>query len=450
MLLALLACLVPFYILGDAILTLTVQSVGCDDFTRKVDQILKKHSGVGVKTVNLEFIECYEANASNYLDSWLQIAITPRIEALTLKVFSDEFLVDEFSDDEFSDNGFSRELKYKFPCSLLSDGNGSSIQYLRLECCTFQPQLGCLGSLTWLHLDCVRITGDELGCLLSNSLVLERLELSWCFKIISLKIPCLLHRLNYLHVWGCRMLREIDNQAQNLCRIYLGDFPALYTPRESLHLGELLHLKSIDMMSCSNAYYARAEIPSIAPNVETLTVGSLREMVDTPMAPSKFVHLKHLTIRMFRVNLSPAYDYFSLSSFIDASPNLETFRLSVPPELMEHDSIFASSADLRQMPQCHHHKLQSFKITLFCSVKSLIELTCHILENTTSLEHVTLDTTFGSFRCSDNNVRCHSMPEDNIMEAHKALLSIETYIKTKVPDKLNVVEPCRRCHTIEL
>nr|XP_034580982.1 uncharacterized protein LOC117844371 [Setaria viridis] len=358
-------------------------------FQRKVDHILEKHSGVGVKKLDLEFIECYNANAN---DNYIFV------------------------------------LKYEFPCSVLSDGSGSSIRYLDLEGCAFRPavQLGHLGCLARLHLHCVHITGDELECLLSNSLALERLELRDCHEIICLKIPYLLCHLSYLHVYGCNMLRAIENKAPNLRSICLRNLPAQLPPGQSQQLGESLQLKNIEMWCFNPVYYARAELPLVAPNLETLTVGSMLEMVNTPMAPSRFLHLKHLSIHL----------------------------IGAPLTLTKHESIIGGSSDLRQMSQHRHHNLQSFKITCCGSAKTLIELTCHVLENTSSLECVTLDTTTSeAFRCSDDNsTKCVPMPKDNNLEAQKALLAIEMYIKMKVPDavKLDVVEPCRRCHAIEL
>ena len=68
---------------------------------------------------------------------------------------------------------------------------------------------------------------------------------------------------------------------------------------------------------------------------------------------------------------------------------------------MGHVSIFGDSLQLRQMPEHHRHgNLQSVKITGFCSAKSLIELTCYILDNTTSLKCLTLDTTRGVSSCA--------------------------------------------------
>jgi hypothetical protein len=54
------------------------------------------------------------------------------------------------------------------------------------------------------------------------------------------------------------------------------------------------------------------------------------QAVNTPVLPTKFLYLKHLSISLIAVStLSPSYDYFSLVSFLDASPSLETFILDV-------------------------------------------------------------------------------------------------------------------------
>jgi len=54
------------------------------------------------------------------------------------------------------------------------------------------------------------------------------------------------------------------------------------------------------------------------------------QAVNTPMLPTKFLNLKHLTIYICEEGtISPSYDYFSLLSFLDASPFLETFFLKV-------------------------------------------------------------------------------------------------------------------------
>ncbi|KAF2916950.1 hypothetical protein DAI22_09g157300 [Oryza sativa Japonica Group] len=148
-------------------------------------------------------------------------------------------------------------------------------------------------------------------------------------------------------------------------------------------------------------------------------------MVNTPMLPSKFLHLKCLTIDLAEV--SHAYDYFSLVSFLDASPFLETLLLGIPKDSMEDDSIFGDSSNMRQMQEYRHDNLQSVVITCFCSAKSLIELTCCILDCTTSLEYLTLDTTRGVYSCSTGkHSQCFPMDKAMIPKANRAMLAIET------------------------
>lgn len=122
---------------------------------------------------------------------------------------------------------------------------------------------------------------------------------------------------------------------------------------------------------------------------------------------------------------------------------------------MEHRSIFTDPLDLRKMQGHQHHKIKRVEILGFTSAKSLIELTCHIVESITSLERLTLEACQSSFRCSEPAYKlnkCAPLPRDVLVEAQRAVLAIRTYIEPKVPPmvKLRVVEPCRICHDVEL
>lgn len=102
------------------------------------------------------------------------------------------------------------------------------------------------------------------------------------------------------------------------------------------------------------------------------------------------------------------------------------------------------------MPEHRHDKLKCVKILNFSSAKSLVELTCHIVESATSLECLTLDTTSGfPSRCSvDKLGKCLLLRREVPVEAHRALEAVKTFIRLKVPSKVefNVLEPCSRCH----
>ncbi|KAF0924282.1 hypothetical protein E2562_009985 [Oryza meyeriana var. granulata] len=95
--------------------------------------------------------------------------------------------------------------------------------------------------------------------------------------------------------------------------------------------------------------YAYAKLPSIVPTIETVTVFSGIEKVNTSIAPFRFLHLKGLTISLNTIlgAFSPAYDYLSLAYFLDASPALEIFALMVSQTRMEHDMIFEDPSHMR-------------------------------------------------------------------------------------------------------
>ncbi|XBH71549.1 hypothetical protein VPH35_098991 [Triticum aestivum] len=132
--------------------------------------------------------------------------------------------------------------------------------------------------------------------------------------------------------------------------------------------------------------------------------------------------------------------------------SLETFKLRVPKQLQSIDELLSEDPSrLRQIPGYRHDKLRRVNICRFPSSKSMVELTSHILENSASLECLMLDTTNDNFRYSDDqSAKCSCL--NRPMEAHKAALIIERYIKGKVPStvQLDVVDPCSRCHDVEL
>ncbi|KAG2586561.1 uncharacterized protein LOC120676343 isoform X2 [Panicum virgatum] len=114
-------------------LTFTLETLGLDRsttkkddlsryFINKVKHILHNHAGIGIKALNLELFHGSKVNLC-YLDSWLHIAVTPGIEELTLSL------------------PHFWKARYNFPCSLLFDRGGNSVQYLHLTAAPSAPQL---------------------------------------------------------------------------------------------------------------------------------------------------------------------------------------------------------------------------------------------------------------------------------------------------------------------
>ncbi|KAF2935975.1 hypothetical protein DAI22_04g270600 [Oryza sativa Japonica Group] len=196
--------------------------------------------------------------------------------------------------------------------------------------------------------------------------------------------------------------------------------------------------------------YARTKLPSILPNIESLVVSSPNEMTSTPVVPSKFLHLKFLEIYLKELFASlPSYDFFSLVSFLDASPALETFILHVEQQFERHDSILdGEPTDLRRILHDGHANLQNVTITGFNSTKSMIELTTHILENAPSLKCITLDTANFSGKNHLAMGECSPMMRGGILEARRAFEAARRHIAGKIPSfvEYKFLEPCRHCH----
>uniref|UniRef100_A0ACD5Y042 Uncharacterized protein n=1 Tax=Avena sativa TaxID=4498 RepID=A0ACD5Y042_AVESA len=375
------------------------------EYNRNVGNILESHRGAGVKALELELYGPCNTKSYNRLNSWLQIAITPVLEELTLLLLSGK-------------------AKYDFPCSILSERSGNTIRYLILGNCVLRPTINLgLRCLTKLDLYEVRITGDELGRFLSNSFALEKIKLAYCDDIIRLEIPCLLQQLSCLTVFGCSGLQVIEIKAPNV-----------YNRRA--------------------ISYAIDKLSSSLPNLETLTLHSHREIVGAPMVPSKFLHLKVLSISIRNWSNMGGYDFLSLVSLLDASPSLETFGLSVSVERKYH-LIVGDPSTLRQIPEHRHDsRLKDVKVTGFCPQKSLVELTRHILESAmSSLKCLILDTIHEyHYRCSGNkpDMKCSTLRKAYIKKVHKSVTATKTYIEGKVPStaELSVLGPCSRCHAL--
>uniref|UniRef100_A0A0D9ZR18 At1g61320/AtMIF1 LRR domain-containing protein n=1 Tax=Oryza glumipatula TaxID=40148 RepID=A0A0D9ZR18_9ORYZ len=288
------------------------------------------------------------------------------------------------------------------------------------------------------------------------------------------KLP---EQLKYLQVTKCEMLEVISIDAPKLSSFIYGDVGI------QISLGDPLQVKDIRLMGYNQpntVCYARTELPSIMPNVESLIVSSTDEMISTPMVPIKFLHLKLLEIYLAELlAFPPNYDFFSLVSFLDGSPALETFILHVKQRCERRDSILdGEHTNLRQILHPRHANLQNVTITGFNSTKSMIELTSHILENAPSLKCITLDTA----NFYDKNLltmgECLPMRKGGILEARKAFDAAKRYIAGKVPShveynkealieahkaheavrrcieeeapssvKLKVQEPCRECYS---
>ncbi|XBJ06212.1 hypothetical protein VPH35_024862 [Triticum aestivum] len=315
------------------------------DFRRKIDHILRNHSGTGVRKLNLWLVPNYNAKNRGYVDKWLEKAVTPGIEELTLSM------------------PINNKSKYDFPCTVLSNGRGDSLRCLCLTNCSFHPiaLLGCLRSLTKLELFMVRIPGDELCCLLSSSSALEWLSLRYCSKVNCLKIPCHLQHLRHVKVEDCSM-RMIESKAPNL-----SSFQFKADLKVQVSLGKALQVKSLYMRSTIFGCDTRAEL---APACQAGRY-ALKLVVNSPIVSRKLTDLKSMIICLGEMAFCPSFDCPSMFSILGASLTLETFISRVSDELMQHALVFGDPS-------------RSWMLDTSGGVasplnKSLIKLACHIL-----------------------------------------------------------------------
>ncbi|KAL6847966.1 hypothetical protein ACP4OV_022094 [Aristida adscensionis] len=429
----------------------------------KAKQVLAKHSGIGVKTLQLNLSTCCKEDIStSLLDGWLRTFVKPGIAKLVV-------LLPECYEHE-----------YNFPCSLLSsDETGSSLmislQYLSLTSCGFHPiegrprLLGCSNSLSRVCLRKVSVTERELGSFLSNCFALERLDLSNCDMVTSLKIPCVLQKFSVLQVKTCRLLRMIESEAPNFSTFSYEGWPL-----ERFSLGNSLDTKKLDMRATHMGdmiQYAGNNLPSIAKKLEALFLATVHEKLKAPTMVDKFQHLKHLVICLGESGrFCSGYNFFSLACFLHACPALESFILR--PMIFDNGKIaegFAwynkfvivgkpeqdSSHPMQDIPAFHHCNLGNLRkvvITGFCSAKSLVQLTCHIVESaSSSLQSLTLDTSPGYDRKRSSTDRCWPMRVEALQEAEKALTAVRRDVEPMIPAgiELKVLGPCNRCHAMD-
>ncbi|EEC85063.1 hypothetical protein OsI_32400 [Oryza sativa Indica Group] len=378
-----------------------------------IDSILQNHSGTGVKTLKLDVSNYFKPITVDHINNWLNAAVKPGIIEIAVK-----FPV------------HNRPM-FNLSCSLLSCA-GSSLQSISLFFCAFHPTLrtGCFKSLRSVYFKFVHITSEELGCLLSSTVSLEKLEISNCDQLTSLNIPSHLQHLTVLNVLFCTNLKMIEIYAPKLTSFDFRGRPMKILTSDSSHLKYMtLHGTFFSGM----IQYARTELHSIASNLQTLTLASSKEEFITPMLPVKFLHLRNLNVYFDGIRFQ-SYDYFSLASFLEACPALETFYIWAgeydlawkDPALQDSN---ADSLQIRRIPEIHHANLKKVSINRFFPSKSLIELTYLIIENASSLQCLKLDAGYGF----DTSGMCKRMNKLDVLHALSAVEVAKKYIEGKVP-----------------
>nr|XP_040254311.1 uncharacterized protein LOC120972837 [Aegilops tauschii subsp. strangulata] len=269
-----------------------------------------------------------------------------------------------------------------------------------------------------------------------------------------------MQNLKFLEIIECQRLKVVEINASNLSFLHCvsGDNLTEISARNSSQLKKII-------LSCVLLSYAQAWLPSIARNAESLTLCCPTENVNISSMASNLLHLKKLDIELSQPTMAAfctSYDVFSLLSFIDASPVLDSFILKVGKNALKDDLDMGDENNkyLGRKLERRHVCLRRVDIMGFCASKSLVELTIHILENTPSLERLTLDTIYGYNRClgtfhkcttSTKIIQCSPLSKAGLAGARRAVEVAGRYIVGRVPSsvQLEVLDLCNRCNTGE-
>lgn len=259
------------------------------EFVARVNHIMRNHTGTDIAIFWIQPPQYFYIDP-DILDRWFRAVISPGIRHFGAVL-------------DMDDDG----LGYTFPCSLLSrDSHGcSTITSFTITGCRLGhiDRVGCLVSLRRVHLHKMRVTGDELCCLLSACPALEELELSYCHDIVCLKIPRLLSRLKFLHVGNCNSLQKIQCDAPELKIFSYAGLPTtLIGLGDSAPLVNEMRVSSADdehgMLS-----YATTKLPSIAPNLSQLSLSSCFDVSQC------LLELLFSIIQLFLMHFDDRYTY---------------------------------------------------------------------------------------------------------------------------------------------
>ncbi|KAM3368591.1 hypothetical protein ACQJBY_016848 [Aegilops geniculata] len=219
---------------------------------KRIDAVLKQHSGVGVEKMEVDF-SLNEEHAS-HIDRWLNFAITAKTKQLILNFTSVHPTMEP----------------YKFPLQLFDATKSSIFQSLTLGSVSLNKPANFKAflNLKKLMLMYVNITDEELQLLLSNCNVLEFLGVARCRMLTTIKTPQFSDHFKHLRVFHFPLVQEIklNYGLTTLEYKYKGPSIPIAPPVTLTNLS----IESSDV--CSALAYISTELPSTLRRLEMLSL----------------------------------------------------------------------------------------------------------------------------------------------------------------------------------
>ncbi|KAL6629125.1 hypothetical protein ACP70R_028890 [Stipagrostis hirtigluma subsp. patula] len=340
-------------------------------FIRRVDAVLKQHSGRGVERMEVDFSPLHSEHAE-HIDGWVKFAIASKANQLVL---------------DFGGQYPGKE-PYSFPFQLFDATNGSYLQYMKLGSVSLKQPASIKVFLNLKKLDLVdvNVTDDELKAMLFNCNVVEFIGISRCRMLTCVHTPHPLDHLKHLHISNCPLLQRIELSYGLITVEYEGLLIPLAPPSTLRHVS----IKSLDIRSA--LAYIFTGLPSTLPLLEMLTLRCYELKRATLLnKPPNFPNLRHLRLELNFVSVRKrSTDALDLAHLLEAAPLLENLEVHMWMDY-KLQRYHKCHGELRSLPPHPHAHLKLVNITGFYGQKDQLELALHILRNSNMLEAMKID-----------------------------------------------------------
>uniref|UniRef100_A0A0E0H1F5 F-box domain-containing protein n=1 Tax=Oryza nivara TaxID=4536 RepID=A0A0E0H1F5_ORYNI len=310
------------------------QNKYCQRFINNVEKVLQNYQGKMVEAFGIKFE--FDSILVDNLNKWVSFAVSARTKHLSFDLVPIRFAR---CDDRFI-----------FPFELLDSGSICRLQHLQFSFISLQPPswFGGFPNLRKLELNLVHVTRKELENMLCNCCCLEWLRMVRCHLKDDLRVDRPMSHLAYLLI-SCCVITKIELHATKLSTfIYEGEFVPIV----------LNHTSKLNLWSLDNSL--------------------------------KFSCLKH--IQLFAHILSHGSDKILYLAYVmRAAPFVEKVEVHFASG---HSLWFAQEGPLRhELGHDEYKYLKNLCVTGFKGARGQLEFLLHVVENTTALDVITVDTT---------------------------------------------------------
>lgn len=349
------------------------QNKYCQRFINNVEKVLQNYQGKMVEAFGIKFE--FDSILVDNLNKWVSFAVSARTKHLSFDLVPIRFAR---CDDRFI-----------FPFELLDSGSICRLQHLQFSFISLQPPswFGGFPNLRKLGLNLVHVTRKELENMLCNCCCLEWLRMVRCHLKDDLRVDRPMSHLAYLLI-SCCVITKIELHATKLSTfIYEGEF----VPNVLNHTSKLVnaHIFIFDAIF----HHVVASLFHGLPNVHKLTLCIPDLQLENLWSLDnslKFSCLKH--IQLFAHILSHGSNKILYLAYVmRAAPFVEKVEVHFASG---HSLWFAQEGPLRhELGHDEYKYLKNLCVTGFKGARGQLEFLLHVVENTTALDVITVDTT---------------------------------------------------------